>query len=206
MFDAHCHIGERSDDVLVCTSALSEYTAVTDYCHRAYGLLWPEKDESRRMIETLEADRGAICGEIGLDRRFKKDADIPFMENMLSYLCQNRRPFVLHMVGRTNDMLSLLKEHRDLPPFMVHGFTGSYETARTLVFLGGTISIGPRSLRTRDIDRLLTLPFVLESDMKVSDQQRQALESVYLSVADHLGLDIPTLEEMIGRNLLSFLR
>lgn len=201
MFDAHCHIGEYTSSALVCTSSLEEYPYLSAYPHRGYGLLFPERDESSRIIESLERDRKALCGEIGLDRRYVKAADIQFLENLLDYLCQDERPFVLHLVRRMDEMLSLLRRQKRLPHFLIHGYTGSYESARQFVALGGVISIGPRSFRTRDIDRLLHLPFVLETDMKVSPEQEMTLERVYEEARMRLGISFSSLDEMTERNL-----
>ncbi len=205
MFDAHSHIGEETGEALVCSSEIGEYPALERFRYRAYGLLWPERDESRRIMEQLEADRRALCGEIGLDRRIRKDMDHVFLESMLGYLHEEKRPFVLHMVGRTDETLSLLTRYSPLPPFIVHGFTGSYETASVLESLGGTISIGPRSLGAKSIGRLLELPFVIETDMKTSPEQRKMLSDVYTKVSEMMGIDIGELERRTEENLSPFL-
>ncbi|MCR5731448.1 MAG: TatD family hydrolase [Sphaerochaetaceae bacterium] len=206
MFDAHAHIGENYQNCLVASSSLEEYPRLKRYEHRAYGLLFPESNCSSEVIKALEADKGALCGEIGLDRRFIKEKDIAFMNDMLSYLKEKQRPFILHLVGRIDEMLSLLKDHRIDFPFMIHGFTSSYEVAHSFSKQGGTISLGPRSLRTRDIKRLVTLPFVLETDMKVSASQQNELLNVYSEVSKLLGIDISTLEEETEKNLSYFLK
>lgn len=206
MFDSHAHIKEIRDNCLVASSFPDEYQLLKRYKHRAYGLLFPKTNCSNILIEALENDKSGLCGEIGLDRRFRMECDIPFMSDMLSYLEESKRPFILHLVGRYDEMLRLLKAFKIDTPFMLHGFTGSYESALSFTRLGGTISLGPRSLKTRDISKLITLPFVLETDMEVSNEEQLVLERVYNEISILTGLAKEELESKVNKNISPFLQ
>ena len=95
----------------------------------------------------------------------------------------------------TGILLESIRDALPLPPFMVHGFTGSGETARELIRLGGTISLSPRAERTRHLPSLLECPFLLETDMKSGSEQTETLKLWYKRVAGLKGVPLPLLEE-----------
>lgn len=196
MFDAHAHPGKPSSRVLACCAKEADFPLMKAFPHRAYGLLWPRQGSIEVLRKALEDDPTALIGEVGLDERFPI-ADEGFLMDALLFAKELHRPFTLHVVGLHTPVLWALKTASPLPPFIVHGFTSSYETARRYVDLGGLISLGPRSERTRSFTRLLTLPFVLETDMETGPAQEKALAGLHGRVAERLGKDVEHLEEEI---------
>lgn len=199
MFDAHAHIGDIiTEDALICTSRPEEYEAVRQYRHRAYGLLPPfSSDSLEKLISAADADKEALIGEFGTDRRFNDPLEEKILYSLISLSKETDRPFILHQVGHTDRLLRALDSFQSLPAFMVHGFTGSAETARELIRRGGIISLGPRSERTRDFKALLALPFLLESDLPVGEREKKVIDHWYAAVAEYLETEPERLVETI---------
>ena len=71
--------------------------------------------------------------------------------------------------------LRLIDEY-GIKRFMVHSFSSSYEMAREIIKRGGIISLSPKAERLRSFQRILTLPFVTETDMKTGKEEMETLE------------------------------
>lgn len=199
MFDAHAHIGDiLTEDALICTSQSNEYTKVRMYPHRAYGLLPPLSGKAlEELYSAVQGDSSSLIGEFGVDRRYDDPAEEEVLLSILELAHEADRCFILHQVGHTDRLLKALDQFTSLPPFIVHGFTGSAETAREISRRGGIISLGPRSENTRDFRKLLTFPFLLETDLPVGRQQKHTIELWYDSIAKHLDIDVEDLSEII---------
>ncbi len=189
MFDAHAHIGTKTDNALICTSSPDEAINASGFRYISAGLL-PESGSDGIELYRECIKRGYSSGEIGLDRRFDgKEHQIGLFRESLITAIEYDRLITIHSVGYTD---ILLREIRNARPkrFIIHGFTGSYETAKEITALGGLISLGPRSLRSKDIKRLITLPFTAESDMKTGEEQQAVLQYVIRGLSIIAGTDI----------------
>lgn len=196
MFDAHCHIGIPSAQAIVCSSEPGEYDQLQAYRYHAYGLLRPADRDVDTLEQRLFADGGAMIGEFGLDCRWETDERL--VERLLCIARDLDRPFVLHVVHRHDRILRLIKQVGTKSCFIVHGFTSSRQTALSYMRLGGTISLSPRSLASRDFRRLLDLGFLLESDLPLSDESLKVLDILYESVAAAMSISRERLEERIN--------
>ncbi len=118
---------------------------------------------------------GVGLGELGLDYSDKSAASheskqLHYFEQQLIIAKQGKWPIVLHVVqahGRALDLLGkVAREWRGI----VHGFTGSLETAKRYRKLGLHISVGPAVTRTgyqklkRAVKELSMDALTLESD------------------------------------------
>lgn len=197
MFDAHCHIGTlRCTDALVCTSRVEEYGSIKDFTHRAYGILEPGRQDLDALDGVLATDADALVGEVGMDARWPDDGR-GLLDDILHIISKHKRPFVLHVVRRHEEVLGILAAAGIDLPFMVHGFTSSPQVALRYMRLGGIISLGPSCPATRHYRELLDLPFLLESDMPLSPDSQGVLDRLYTQVAADMGIERPRLEEMI---------
>lgn len=199
MFDAHAHIGDTiTEDVLVCTSKVDEYFIVKNYPYHAYGLLSPlSEDALDTLVKTIKNDKRCMIGEFGVDRRFDDRLEDEVLHTLLSLAEETGKPFTLHKVGRTDKLLKALSSYRNLPPFIVHGYTGSIETARELMKRGGIISLGPGGVKTKHFQKLLSLPFLIETDMAAGFEQQTVLENMYKDVAKAMEISVEELVEKI---------
>ena len=194
MFDAHAHIGEYRQDALICTSLPEEYQSAVSYPLHSYGTLSTDENVPQLIEERLKKDTAAFIGEFGPDSRF--EYSITVIRTLLELARDYSRPFTLHVVRRHDEMLHLLKDMKVRVPFIVHGFTSSARIADEYCRLGGFISLGKRSIRSRDFSSLVRKNFLLESDMPCSPEADIVLEEVYTSVALQLGISFARLEEM----------
>ncbi len=204
MFDFHAHCGEESDTALVCSSVFSEYEKVRRYKYHAYGILNPESSDITPLLTALEEDKEALIGEAGVDKRYDNPHEEKVLYQLLEASKELRRPMIIHQVGHFDVLLKALKHFYPLPPFAIHNFTGSLESALLIQKYGGYISLGPRAERSKHFEKLLKEPFLLESDMEISFMQKKTIEEWYGNVASYLAISTEQLEEMIDERRAVF--
>ena len=204
MFDAHAHPGEEfTAEAFICTSAPSEYNGIRRCRYKAAGYLPGSAEElDTKMMEQAAMD-GFHIGEIGLDRRFpsmeKQEEDL---RTALRIAVQYRRVAVIHVVREYERILRIIDDIRP-EKFMLHGWTGSYEEALLFIKRGGVISLSPRAERTRSFTRLLSLPFVTETDMPLGKEEEKVLLGWNEYLSSITGIDIASRTEMIMKELLN---
>ena len=201
MFDAHAHIGEMTEDALVCTASVSEMEKARSFPHFAVGSIPGHGDFDESVLRAAAMSGGHI-GEIGLDRRFPdmKEQEYVF-RRALSVAIEHDRMAIIHVVrayGPLYDILTDMAVRR----FLVHGYTGSVEMAERLIGQGGIISLSPRAERTKDFKELLTLPFVTETDMPTGPEQRRVLKAWNERLSELTGEDIGERSGRIMREAL----
>jgi len=194
MFDAHCHLPDNKIKALICTSKSEEY-ALAISCNASIGLLPPfSKTDKELFFSVLKQKATLNIGEIGLDKRYPNMSEqIEFFNQGLAFAKESKRLVSLHIVQATQTALSVIKQYTPLK-LIWHGFCGSYETAKEFNELGGLISLGRRSLKSKDFERLLTLDFLLESDLPQGEEQENTLKALYQTVAKIKHLTFEQLE------------
>ena len=197
MFDAHAHPGIPTAGALVCSAGKEDYPRLLDCPYRAAGLLPGRKPDWDALENALKA--GCILGEVGLDKRFP---DLDEQRNVLLKALEIGKglPVVLHTVRAWQDMLEIISNHPGR--YMLHGWTGSYEMAKRFLDKGCLISLGPRAERVRDFNRLLTLPFVTETDLPSGEEQQAALKAWNIKLSELTGLDIEARTERMMKEWL----
>ncbi|MGB1699973.1 MAG: TatD family hydrolase, partial [Nannocystaceae bacterium] len=83
-------------------------------------------------------------GECGLDYTLKVDRERQkaVLISQIELASRFELPLILHCVRAHDDLLHLLQEH-GAPPSVVHGFSGSTETASRWVRAGHMVGFGP---------------------------------------------------------------
>ncbi len=201
MFDSHAHLGNSDIPSLLCSSEPAEYDKIIAR-GGSIGLLpqYLEPQSVRLFFKTLEDHKEIDIGEVGLDKRFDNTAEqIQFFKECLIFNQERKSLLSIHAVRSDGLLLKILKEYPQ-KRFIYHGFTGSYETAREIIKRGGIISLGLTSLKSKDLLKLLTLPFLLESDRAMGDEQEKVLKYVYDTVADTLSISMSELEDKVEQN------
>lgn len=179
MFDAHCHLPNNKRKAIICTSKSEEYDqAILN--EASIGLLPPFCEADKILfLGVLEQNPTLNIGEVGLDKRYPNMSEqIAFLKEALQIAKKSNRLVSLHLVQVTQTALTLIEEYAPLK-LIWHGFCGSFETAKRFNQLGGLISLGHRSVKSKDFERLLTLDFLLESDLPQGEEQRTALKALY---------------------------
>ena len=168
-FDFHCHIGTLDQGGLVCTSRADEWPLVSDMPQHAIGLLEAGEDDLDALCAALEADSRAQLGEVGLDARSFRQSTA-FLEGALECASSLGRMASLHVVRRHEEVIATLTRVRFTQPFIVHGFTSR---------------------------QLITLPFVVESDMPLSPESRRVLDGWVAQLAQDMGIGVEELERRL---------
>lgn len=199
MFDAHAHIGIATDNALVNTTSGEEARNAKGFKYLAAGLLYPNSD--LELYEEL-LKRGLYSGEIGIDKRFpEKDKQIKVFKEALSIAKSYDRLITIHAVGYIDELLKCIDEIKP-KKFIVHGFTGSFETAQEITKRGGFISLSPRALKAKSFKELLTLPFLVESDMITGKEEMEALSNLIKTINQHVPYNTEERTEKMIRELL----
>lgn len=188
MFDFHAHPGDDNRDAFITILKEDEIGFITD--RSSIGLLpWLDMMD-REMIENLIKENSSLMvGEFGLDK-FKGDKDKD-MDSFLFMAMMARsydRLAVIHSVRYTDLILKKLKE-MGIKRAIFHSYSGSYEMARDIERAGYMISLSPRSFMTRDIERLLKLDFLLETDERTGEKEKTDLLDLYQKAQMITGID-----------------
>lgn len=202
MLDSHAHLGNiRYKNAIVSTSILpneKEKEALKTFIYSTIGIL-PENldgdvDQNKKEFEDLLHEEFGI-GEVGLDKRYNE------LEKQKEFLCfalnkakEYKVKPILHCVGYQEILLSILK-NQNIHEFMIHGYTGSYEMAKKFCLSGALISLNPRVEKTKDFKKLLTLPFVTETDMKTSEKEMKTLQNWNEKLSTLVNYDVSIISE-----------
>lgn len=110
-------------------------------------------------LETVERGNYSAIGEIGMDLRKNiphlPDADLQMkvFSEQLDIAAEMSLPLIIHCVRAHEQLLRLIKNNGFSCGGVVHGFTGSLETARQWIKSGFKLGIGPFIVNPRMTDR-----------------------------------------------------
>ncbi len=104
------------------------------------------EDTSLEKLEALAMDEKVVAiGEIGLDfhrEGFDKDRQKEFFIKQIQLANKLKKPVVIHSRDAMGETIELLKNNKPICPSLLHCFSGSVESARELLELGFSFSIG----------------------------------------------------------------
>lgn len=156
----------------------------------------------KRLFSLLDQSPAGI-GETGLDRCCRTDPgkqEQIFLAQLLM-ASELQRPLVIHCVKAWGRLLEILKRFAGpLPPIMFHSFSGSSETMRQLIRLGGFISYSCRLATSSKLH-----PCFLETPMAhlllETDSSGPAdITNLYRFAADLRGMAINEFRQEIWNN------
>lgn len=116
------------------------YAAVGVHPHDAKSYT---SDDEAELAKLCAHPRVVAIGEIGLDYHYDnspRDIQKEVFKKQLELAKKLRMPVIIHSREATEDTLSILKEFS--PRGVVHCFSGSVETAKTVLDMGMYISLG----------------------------------------------------------------
>ena len=158
--------------------------------HPSHASHYTEED-LRTVYRLADHPRVRAVGEIGLDFYYGKDdkeEQLALFRKQLRFALEKKMPVMIHTRDADALTMDILKEE-GIHGFIMHGFTGSYEIACQALSLGGMISLSPNAERAKSFEKLLALPFLIETDMKAGDAQRNALGEWSRKLSGHIGID-----------------
>ena len=202
MFDSHCHPGKPTSNALVCTASTLDKHLLSYFPYPSLGALPGYNSSLQDLEEWLKIS--PFIGEIGLDRRFgEKERQLSFFHGALEVASSVSALVTIHQVGYTDEILKAMDDHRGLT-YIIHGFTGSLETAKEMEKRGGIISLSPRAEKTRCFKSILSsgIPFLTETDMETGEEEEKALSSWNRTLSLYTGRDIEAqVEEWVKDNI-----
>ncbi len=190
--------GYDSKDWLAQTQAISRHKT---HLGSSFGLHpWrviemsePQIEQELAVLKTLLPQASAL-GETGIDRFKTDDANvlkrqIAVFEAHLELNKIHNLPLVLHVVRAENEALGLLRSYHYTG--VVHGYSGSYESAKRYLDLGykisvgrGVVSHGYKNLKAC-VDKLELEHILLESDAGLDDHgQPENAVDVFFKVVE----------------------
>lgn len=113
------------------------------------------------LLTTLTDKRVIAIGEVGLDKLCTTPFDLQnnIFCNIIDIASQYNLPLIIHAVKTTNELIMLKKQIQPKNAWIIHGFRGKKELAKSLIEQGFYLSFGekynPQSLQSIPVDRLL---------------------------------------------------
>lgn len=152
-----------------------------------------------KFLKEIAGDSRIVAiGETGLDKLRGPELSIQqaVFEQQIELSEQLQKPLIIHCVKAWEELLALKKKHNPRQAWIIHGYRGKTELTHQLVLHGFMFSIGDKlntdALRTIPLDRLFC----------ETDESDMSIESVYKKVAEALDVDMETLADQIGQNVL----
>lgn len=104
-----------------------------------------EEDSLKELENLAQNPKVVAVGEIGLDYHregFDKKKQKEFFIKQIELANRLKKPIVVHTRDAMGDTIDILKEHSPICPSLLHCFSGSLESAKILLELGFSFSIG----------------------------------------------------------------
>ena len=250
LIDTHCHITserlyERIEEVMqnakshsveemlvVCTHFKSferakelqkKYTGIKIALGFHPSDLYDFKEEDYvRLEEVLKNNEVDALGEIGLDYYWdsvtKEDQKVGFIRQ-IELANKYHMPMIIHMRDATKDTLDILKEHAQTK-FVMHCFSGSSETAKEVMRMGGYISFaGPITFKNArgltevpevcDKERIFVetdCPYLTPHPHRGKVNEPMYVDYTFKKVCELLGEDEEYLADRMRQNFYQFLQ
>ena len=204
IIDVHTHRLWRWRSALVSVSPEDVAAAITECPEARFsaGLHpWRSAEAGEEQLSALrqavERPEVLAVGETGLDglrgAPIWRQTEIMRCHVELSEM--TGKPLIVHLVKCLDEMLGLRREMRPRQPWVIHGFRGKPQQARTLLDAGCMLSFGvcfnPDTVRYVPADRLLT-----ETDERAAD-----ISEVIAAVAAARGDTAAELTQSVSRNM-----
>lgn len=225
-FDAHTHSNTHSnshtptvENVNLCAvfslDLSNPATIITPTNYYSVGLHpWSLSEivDMQAAFTALEAAANlpniVAIGEVGLDKYYEHKTDKALQINILAQHINLgiavQKPLILHTVGRFNETLQLLKQAKQLPNTILHGFNQNKQVAKMFWQIGVYTSFGAdifsrTNINTKAADSLRAAPsalFLLETDA----QQNYSISEIYAKAAELRGCTLAELVAQVSRN------
>lgn len=102
-------------------------------------------DESLQEIEALAAHSECVAiGECGLDfnRNFSPQSDqLHAFEQQVKLACKLQKPLFVHEREAHSNLVQILQAQPNLPPTVIHCFTGTIDEAKSYLNMGFYIGL-----------------------------------------------------------------
>ena len=202
-FNLHTHCVQPLPSVAILSLCMKDGTPPPDATLLAVGIHpWHlSSDDFRVQTQWLDTmakdDRVVAIGEAGLDRRCGTPLELQTQAFVHAVHVSEARqlPLIIHCVKATSEIISMKKALSPSQTWIIHGFRGKPQLAKTLLQHGFYLSFGERfneeTLRQTPPDRLF-----LETD-----ESRVAIETIYNKVAAIRNVPTEGLQNQVLNNV-----
>ena len=204
-FDLHTHHIQPLPSPAILSLCMKDGTPPPDATLLAVGIHpWHlSSDDFRSQTQWLDTmvkdDRVVAIGEAGLDRRCGTPLEMQAQAFIHAvHVSEARRlPLIIHCVKATSEIISMKKALSPSQTWIIHGFRGKPELAKTLLQHGFYLSFGERfneeTVKQISYDRLF-----LETD-----ESCVGIETIYNKVATIRDVSTEELQNQVLRNVLT---
>lgn len=154
----------------------------------------------KEVFDEVIFNNAVAVGEIGLDFAcdVSRDTQERVFRAQLEQAEKRNLPVVLHCVRAFEPMMKILAQYR-LRAVIFHGFIGSAQQAKRATDADYYLSFGPNAFRSPKT--IAALQSLSENRLFVeTDDSGEAIENVYLQIADARGISVEKLKEITNEN------
>lgn len=163
---------------------------------------------AEKLEKAAQHEQVIALGETGLDRMidFPLEDQVSVFKIHIELSEKYRLPLIVHCVKAYDELLRLRKESLSIQAWIVHGFNGSPDLAKSLTDKGIYISGGSRILgnhkKCRDVLRTIPQNYIFVE----SDENDKDLSLVYEELARCMGISLRELATIVYRNYTEVFR
>ncbi len=152
------------------------------------------------LEEVLSHERASFwaLGEVGLDKRSAISLDIQedFLLKQIALSESYRLPLVLHVVKCWDELIRIKQSVPSSQPWIIHGFRGKVEQAKSLINLGFYLSCSAYCPTES-----FSLAYERKRAFLETDDYELSIKEVYTYFSEKLGLSLENLREEIFQSL-----
>ncbi len=211
LIDAHCHFSvfpNNQNMGYICNSVTeSDWEPILNLAKQNKNIFpcigihpWyidtASENWDTKLCNLLNNFPNIMIGECGIDKTHQSfDDQIQIFARHIQIASQFNRPIHIHCVHAWNEMFNILKNIKNLPTIVLHGFGGSPETLMQFAkFTNVYFSFGPSILdltRTKIQHALQIAPknrILIESDAEIKDSQN-VLMTIFNQIIKYIEID-----------------
>lgn len=162
-------------------------------------------EKNLQALQQVATKKEVIAiGECGIDRAISIDitrqTDIFLRQNEIAI--SKDLPIIIHSVKSYSDFLMLLKQGRNLTPWIFHGFSGNFQIAKRLIDKGAFISLGSSLLKnfSKSVETLKKTP--LQRIFLETDEADLKIEEIYRIASEIKGIPYEEFVSQIYQNFI----
>lgn len=207
--DIHTHTDTQHDGVISVVSYKQFETPSESARYFSVGLhpwlfekMHEEKEQAcyEWLVELAHHPNCIMYGEAGLDRNSK--ASLKTQKRVFEWQIEAAysRPLIIHSVGTYNEMISLIKRHKNHTPWILHGYNSSTEMTKQLSDAGYYFSLGSEVLNENSKlkDSIHLIP--LDRLFLETDESAITIQEIYSRVSLLLNIELIELKQLIYNN------
>jgi len=142
-------------------------------------------------------------GECGLDKVCKTAFSLQeeVFVSQINLANKINKPLIIHCVRAFDEILLLLKKHRNKVPVIFHGFNKNLSLAEKLVAAGHWLSFGKSILHKDKRSAFASIP--LDKIFFETDDASTGIDNIYITAAEIKNISIEELSSQLSKNLFT---